>query len=95
VRQALIDQGDPEEELPRERTMRDILKRRNYRLTRIPKGKPRKKTKETDALFAQVKEGRDQVRDDRETREIARDPKAKVALGDDARGGKTPDGRRR
>ena len=94
-RQALIDQGDPEEELPRERTMRDLLKRWNYRLTPIPKGKPRKKTNETEALFALVKAGRDQVRDERATRESARDPKAKVALGADARGGKNPDGRRR
>src|SRR3954447_20633558 len=56
VRDALIKMGHPEEALPGERTMRDILNRMNYRLKRIQKGKPLKKTKETDAIFANVKQ---------------------------------------
>src|SRR4051795_3640658 len=95
VRQALIDKGHPREELPSERTMRDILNRMNYRLKRIQKGKPLKKTEETDAIFANVEAVRDQVRDDPEALEISVDTKAKVALGDDARGGKNPDRQRR
>src|SRR3954464_10314877 len=89
VRQALIDKGHSDKELPSERTMRDILNRMNYRLKRIQKGKPLKKTKETDAIFANVKEVREQARSDPETLEISMDTKAKVGLGDDARGGKT------
>ena len=81
--------------MPSERTMRDILNRMNYRLKRIQKGKPLKKTEETDAIFANVKEVREQVRDDPETLEISMDTKAKVALGDYVRGGKNPDRRRR
>ena len=81
--------------MPSERTMRDILNRMNYRLKRIQKGKPLKKTEETDAIFANVKAVREQVRDDPETLEISMDTKAKVALGDYVRGGKNPDGRRR
>ena len=42
------------EDLPSERSMRDILNRMNYRLKRIQKGKPLKKTKDTDAIFANV-----------------------------------------
>ena len=57
VREALIAKGYTKEELPSERTMRDILNRMNYRLKRIQKGKPLKKTKETDAIFANVKAG--------------------------------------
>ena len=95
VRQALMDQGYSQQELPSERTMRDILNRMNYRLKRIQKGKPLKKTKQTDAIFANVKAVQQQVRDDPEALEIAMDTKAKVALGDYARGGKNPDGRRR
>ena len=91
VRQALIAKGYPQEELPRERTMRDILNRRNYRLKRIQKGKPLKKTEQTDAIFANVAAVRDQARDEPETREISRDPKAKVARGEYVRGGKNPD----
>jgi hypothetical protein len=93
VRDALIKKGYPEGALPGERTMRDILNRMNYRLKRIQKGKPLKKTKETDAIFANVKQVQNEVRDDPETVEISVDTKAKVALGDYARGGKNPDGR--
>jgi len=95
VLEALIAQGYGEDALPAERTMRDILNRMNYRLRRIQKGKPLKKTKETDAIFANVKEVRGQVRDDPETLEISVDTKAKVGLGDYARGGKNPDQQRR
>ena len=81
--------GHPSEKLPSERTLRDILNRMNYRLKRIQKGKPLKKTKETDAIFANVKEVQQQARSDPETLEISMDTKAKIALGDYARGGKT------
>jgi Rhodopirellula transposase DDE domain len=95
VRAALIERGHDEEELPCERTMRDILNRMNYRLKRIQKGKPLKKTPQTDAIFANVKRVRDEVRDDPEALEISMDAKAKVALGDYVRGGKGPDRFRR
>jgi predicted Fe-S protein YdhL (DUF1289 family) len=91
VRDALIARGYTDAELPGERTMRDILNRMNYRLKRIRKGKPLKKTPETDAIFANVKAVRDEVRDDPEVLEISMDAKAKVALGDYVRGGKNPD----
>jgi hypothetical protein len=95
VLEALTTKGYPKEELPSERTMRDILNRMNYRLKRIQKGKPLKKTKETDAIFAHVRQVRQQVRDEPETLEISMDAKAKVGLGDYSRGGKNPDRLRR
>jgi hypothetical protein len=95
VREALIQRGYREADLPRERTMRDILNRMNYRLKRVQKGKPLKKTKQTDAIFANVKQVRDEMRGDAETLEISMDTKAKVNLGDYVRGGKNPDRRRR
>jgi Rhodopirellula transposase DDE domain len=95
VRQALVDMGHAREELPAERTMRDILNRMNYRLKRLQKGKPLKKTDQTDAIFANVKAVQDQVRDDPQTLEISMDTKAKVALGDYVRGGKNTDRFRR
>jgi hypothetical protein len=91
VREALIAKGYCQDELPSERTMRDILNRMNYRLKRIQKGKPLKKTKETDAIFANVKEVKAQARNSPETVEISMDTKAKVGLGDYARGGKNQD----
>jgi hypothetical protein len=91
VRDALVDKGHPKAELPSERTLRDILNRMNYRLKRIQKGRPLKKTEETDAIFANVKAVQSQVRNDPETLEISMDTKAKVGLGDYVRGGKNPD----
>jgi hypothetical protein len=91
VLEALIARGYAREELPGERTMRDILNRMNYRLKRIQKGKPLKKTPQTDAIFANVKQVRQQVRTEPGTLEISMDAKAKVSLGDYVRGGKNPD----
>jgi hypothetical protein len=91
VRRALIGKGYAAQGLPSERTLRDILNRLNYRLKRIRKGKPLKKTKETDAIFANIQAVRQEVRDDPQTLEISIDTKAKVAVGDYSRGGKNPD----
>jgi len=79
------------EALPSERTLRDILNRLGYRLKRIQKGKPLKKTPQTDAIFANVKAVHEEVKDDPEILEISMDTKAKVDEGDYARGGKNPD----
>jgi hypothetical protein len=84
--------GYGDDALPRERAMRNILNRMGYRLKRIVKGKPLKKTKETDAIFANVAAVRQEMRDDAQTLEISIDTKAKVAVGDYVRGGKKPDG---
>ena len=80
-----------QEDLPSERSMRDILNRMNFRLKRIQKGKPLKKTKDTDAIFANVRTVHDQSQLDPETLEISVDTKAKVSLGEYSRGGKKPD----
>ena len=87
VVQALKDRsGYADDRLPCERTMRDILNRLGYRLKRIQKAKPLKKTKDTDAIFANVAAARAQYRDDPETLEISVDTKAKVNEGDYSRG---------
>lgn len=85
--------GYHEGDLPSERAMRDILNRMGYRLKRVQKGRPLKKTKETDAIFANLAAVREEVRDDPGALEISIDTKAKVAVGDYVRGGKEPDGR--
>jgi len=85
------EKGYADDGLPSERTMRDILNRMGYRLKRIQKGKPLKKTAETDAIFANVKAVREQVKNDPGTLEVSVDTKAKVNEGEYARGGKNPD----
>ena len=82
-------------EVPSERSLRRILNRMNYRLKRIQKGKPLKKTPDTDAIFENLSAVRAAARGDPETLEISVDTKAKVAIGDYSRGGKNPDRRRR
>jgi hypothetical protein len=91
VRAALLEQGYTEGQLPKERTLRDILNRMNYRLRRIRKGKPLQKTEHTDAIFAHLQAVREAVRGDPETLEISVDTKAKIGLGEYALGGKNPD----
>ena len=78
--------------VPSERTLRDILNRMGYRLKRIQKGKPLKKTPATDVIFANVEAVRAEAKDDPHTLEISVEPKAKVQEGEYARGGGNPDG---
>jgi hypothetical protein len=93
VRQALKDRyGYADDRLPSERAMRDVLNRMGYRLKRIQKAKPLKKTKDTDATFANVKAARREYANDPEALEISIDTKAKVSEGDYSRGGKMQDG---
>jgi hypothetical protein len=94
VLKALQTKGYAKEDLPSERSMRDILNRLNYRLKRIQKGKPLKKTPQTNPIFANVKAVKQESKG-ADTLEISVDTKAKVNEGDYARGGKNPDGRRR
>lgn len=75
-------------ELPAGRTMRRILNRMGYRLKKIQKGKPLKKTEHADAVFANIQAVKAAARDDPETLEISGDTKAKVAIGRYSRGGK-------
>jgi hypothetical protein len=91
VRQALVAKGYSAADLPAERTVRDILNRLGYRLKRVQKGKPLKKTEDTDAIFANVVAVKAAARGDPQTLEISMDTKAKVAVGDYSRGGKNPD----
>jgi hypothetical protein len=95
VRAALQDKGYSEDELPSERTLRDILNRMNYRLKRIQKGRPLKKTEHTDAIFDNVKAVRSAAADDPQTLEISVDTKAKVKLGEYSQGGKSENRQRR
>lgn len=91
IRDELLGKGYTLESLPSERTIRDILNRMNYRLKRIQKGKPLKKTEHTDAIFDNVHASHKKYQDDPETLEISVDTKTKVSLGEYALGGKNAD----
>jgi len=90
VRKALIDyKGYSDEELPTERTISNILNRLGYTLKRVLKTKPQKKVKETDAIFKNVHKINKLADADSETLRISIDSKAKVAIGEFSRGGKS------
>jgi hypothetical protein len=55
AREALLSQGFGEEHVPSPSTMAEVLNRLGYRLRKVVKAKPRKKLKETDALFDNIK----------------------------------------
>lgn len=95
VRETLLAKGYKKTQLPSERTIRDILNRMNYRLKRIQKGKPLKKTEDTDAIFENVKAARKKYGDDPATLEISVDTKAKVSLGEYSFGGGNTNRQRR
>ena len=92
VREALMAKGYREKDLPSTRSMRDILNRMNFRLKRIQKGKPLRKTQETDAIFANLQAVREEARADPQTLEISMDTKAKVKIGEYVQGGKMSHG---
>lgn len=92
VRETLVAGGYAAGDLPSERSMRDILNRMNFRLKRLQKGKPLKKTKDTDAIFANLEAVKAEVRGNPEILEISMDTKTKVGIGDYVQGGKMPVG---
>src|SRR5215510_12995081 len=53
--QGLREQGYSEAHLPSPSTMAEVLNRLGYRLRRVVKAKPQKKSKETDAIFENIK----------------------------------------
>jgi Rhodopirellula transposase DDE domain len=53
--QALREQGYSAEQLPAPSTMAEVLNRMGFRLRKVVKAKPQKKSKETDAIFANIK----------------------------------------
>lgn len=91
VRETLLEKGYTADQLPSVRTLRNILNRMNYRLKRIQKGKPLKKTEDTDAIFDNVHAAREKYDGDETALQISVDTKAKVKLGEYSLGGKNED----
>jgi transposase len=89
IRQLLINRkGYSEKELPKVRTINNLLNRLGYTLKRVQKTKPFKKIKETDAIFDNLKKINEDASKSPSTLRISIDTKAKVNLGDFSRGGK-------
>jgi len=90
VRQALIDEkGYTDAALPCENTIGNILNRLDYRLKRLQKIKPRKKLPETDAIFANIASVNQELTTSPHQYRLSIDTKAKLAIGDFSRRGRT------
>jgi hypothetical protein len=90
VRQALIDQkGWTDEGLPHVNTIGVILNRLGIKLRPVQKTKPLKKIKGTDAIFDNVRQENQAADQDPDVIRISMDAKAKVAVGDFSRDGRS------
>jgi hypothetical protein len=88
VRRALIERkGYQDEDLPCERTLRNLLNRLGYRLRHVQKTRPLKKIKETEAIFTQVEAAHERAAVLEDTLRISIDTKAKVQVGEFSRDG--------
>ena len=86
-RQLLEDKGYQQDQIPCERSMRDLLARLGFHPRKVVKSKPLRKIKETDAVFDQVHLVNQLADADSGTIRLSIDSKAVVAIGDFSRGG--------
>jgi hypothetical protein len=91
-RQLLEDKGYRPDQVPKERSMRDLLAILGFHPRKVVKSKPLRKIKETDAIFSQVHQVNRQADADPGTIRVSVDTKAVVAIGDLSRGGKSRQG---
>jgi hypothetical protein len=91
-RQLVEDKGYFPDQIPKERSMRDLLGALGFHPRKVVKSKPIKKIKETDAIFKQVHQVNQQADVDPGTIRVSLDTKAVVAIGDLSRGGKSRQG---
>ena len=88
VRQKLIEEkGWADDQVPKERTINDILNRLGYKLHRVQKTKPQKKIPETDSIFENVHRVNEEAKNNKKVLRVSIDCKATVNLGDFSRGG--------
>lgn len=88
-RQLIEDKGYRPDDVPKERSMRDLLDALGFHPRKVVKSKPLRKIKETNAIFNEVHHVNQQADADPGTVRISLDTKAVVAIGDLSRGGKS------
>jgi len=91
-RQLIEDKGYRTDQIPCERSMRDVLSRMGFHPRKVVRSKPLRKVKETDAIFDQVHRVNKLADADPGTIRLSVDTKAVVHIGDLSRGGKSRQG---
>ncbi len=89
VRRQLIARGYKDEDLPSEETIRTRLNLMGYGPAKVRKTKPKKKIPQTDAIFNQMSEVNRLAQIDSGFLRISIDTKARVKVGEFARGGRS------
>ena len=89
VREELVKRGYKEAELPSNQTIWNKMHSLGYKRRKVGKTKPKKKIKQTDAIFTQVEIENRQADADAGVLRISYDAKNKVSIGDFSRGGKS------
>jgi hypothetical protein len=90
VRQALIDEkGYTDAQLPSENTIGSILNRLGYQLKQVQKTKPVKKIPQVDEIFNNINQAVGESDANEKSLRISIDVKAKLAIGEFSRGGKS------
>lgn len=87
--ESLRKKGFSDDDLPSASTMSEILNRMGYRLRKVLKAKPKKKIKETDAIFNNIKEKDEEGKESVNIKRLSMDCKATVKIGNFSRGGQT------
>jgi DDE family transposase len=83
------EKGYRDEELPHPRTFQRFLNRLNYRLRRVQKTKPLKKSQETEAIFEHVAKANRESDEREDSLRISIESKAHLKIGELSRGGKS------
>jgi hypothetical protein len=90
IRNQLISQKKyTDDELPSNQTLNNKVNHLGYTLKKVQKVKPIKKIPETDKIFENIKEVRQNYAEKENTVIISIDAKDKVKIGDFSRGGKS------
>jgi Rhodopirellula transposase DDE domain len=90
VRQQLIVQkGYTDEQLPTEETIRCKMQQLGFHRTKVQKCKPKKKVKQTDAIFERLNELHAEANTAEDVLRLSLDSKASVKIGLFSRGGKS------
>lgn len=88
IKNQLIETGKYKEKSFSNSYLNNLLNEMGYGLKKVRKNKPLKKIEETDLIFANVKEKKEQAKKEKQTVEISVDTKDKILIGPYSRGGK-------
>ncbi len=89
ARRQLIEKGYAQADIPSERSLRRMLSALGFKPRRVAKSKPLRKVRQTDAIFAMLRQINTQADADAGTVRVSIDTKTTVPIGNLSRGGRS------